>query len=77
MIPKGNKAATLRAERERLCNYDNRIIWADGEQLDLGPRHPGRVAFIDRELAKLARRAERGRVYRETMYDLNGHHGRA
>jgi hypothetical protein len=72
MIPKSNRANTLRAERERLIGDAFRSPEGGDPR-----RYDGRIAFIDRELAKLARRAERGRVYRETMYDLNGHHGRA
>ena len=36
-----------------------------------------RMDAIREALAKLARRAKAGRAYRQTLYDLNGHHGKA
>jgi len=36
-----------------------------------------RIDAIRQELARLARRAQAGRTYRQTLYDLNGHHGKA
>ena len=62
MIPKVNQAERLRAEREQLMGK---------------PQHASRIAWIDRELAKLAKRREAGKARRELLYDLNGHHGRA
>lgn len=70
MIPKTDKYSRLSEERRRLTD----LIYIDEADF---LRRQGRVAYIDRELAKLARRAESNRNYREMMYDLNGHHGRA
>ena len=65
-----DKAGRLKAERDRL-----RSELVNGQ--NAYPLHAGRLAQIDRELATLARQRAANRLYRETMYDLNGHHGRA
>ena len=36
-----------------------------------------RVRKIDRKLVQLAQRAKYAKAHRETMFDINGHHGRA
>ena len=42
-----------------------------------GAADTARIAAIDRELNRLARRRAASRARRELMFDLNGHHGPA
>jgi hypothetical protein len=51
--------------------------WQNAEGYDYDADIECRIKAIIRERAQLARRRASNRVYRETMFDLNGHHGRA
>lgn len=60
----------LSAERRALTD----LIYISQPDLDARIE---RIAQIDRELGKLARRWAARRAYRQACWDLNGHHGPA
>lgn len=62
------KADRLREELQTLITIDSCTV---------GAVNQARADAIRKELAKLARRRASNRAYREMMFDLNGHHGRA